>query len=94
MNLLPQIPIEQLINILYIVYLMIKDVVTKLFEYTIFLGRPSLAEMYGDAVTILTSLTAIYIILEIFIWGKKAIKIILIIGWILWIVSIVASIII
>ena len=85
---LPPLSPEQIINILYAIYYFIRDVITKLFEYTIFQEKPDLALIYSDAFTILISLTAIYLILEIFTAAKKFVKWILILGWILLIVSI------
>ena len=82
---------EQLINVLYAIYYFIREVVSKLFEYTLFRGRPDLATLYGDALTILISLTAVYLLLELFAAARRIIKWLLLIGWLLLIVSMVAG---
>lgn len=88
---LPPLSIEQLVNVLYAIYYFIRELIKSLFEFTIFKENPELALIYGDAFTILISLTALYLLLEIFVSAKKFVKWILIIGWVLLIVSIIAG---
>ncbi len=87
----PPLSPEQLINILYAIYYFVRELIMKLFEYTIFRENPELALIYSDAFTVLISLTAIYLILELFSAAKKFVKWVLIIGWALLLVSIVAG---
>jgi hypothetical protein len=88
---LPPLNMDQIINILYAIYYFVRELISDLFEWTIFKNNPDLAILYSDAFTILISLTAIYLILEIFTAAKKFIKYLLIIGWLLLIISIVAG---
>ena len=88
---LPPLDIAQIINVIYAIYYFIRDLLSKMFEYTIFQGRPEIALLYGDAITILISLTAVYLILELFTAAKKFIRWIILIGWGLLIISIIAG---
>lgn len=55
---------------------------------TVFRGNPSMAMEYAKAFSLLTSITAIYIILTIFEGLKRFIRAILILGWVLLMVTI------
>ncbi|MDW8044884.1 MAG: hypothetical protein RMJ31_03815 [Nitrososphaerota archaeon] len=55
---------------------------------TLFKAAPKTAELYSDAISFLISLTALYLILEFVAIGRRIIKIILILGWILLFVAI------
>lgn len=59
-----------------------------LLESTVFKGREELAQEYASAITILVSVTAIYLILTLFEGIKKFLKIIIIVGWVLLILAI------
>ncbi len=91
MSLIPPISPEQLINFLYAIYYFLRNLLSYLLETTIFKDHPEYAVTYGDAITLLISLTAIYIILELIASAKKWIKIILILGWGLLVISILIS---
>jgi len=52
-----------------------------------------LAAKYADATTILITITAILIIFEVFTAAKKILRIIVILGWVLLILSIVIGVI-
>ncbi len=58
-------------------------------EVTVFKENPNLAQKYADAVGILSSITAIYLILIFFETAKKVLKIVLVLGWGLLILAIV-----
>lgn len=88
---LPPISPEQLVNFLYAAYYFLRDVLAYLLNITIFQERPDLAATYGDAISLLVSLTAVYLVLELVTAAKKWVKIILIIGWGLLILSIILS---
>jgi|Deesub1362A_J573_1020465.scaffolds.fasta_scaffold00012_83 hypothetical protein len=89
----PMAPIspEQLINFLYAIYYFLRDALAFLLEVTLFREHPQYAATYGDAITFLISLTAFYLILEFISSAKKWVKIILILGWGLLILSIAIS---
>ena len=88
---LPQISPEQIVNFLYAIYYFLRSAIAFLLETTIFKDHPEYAATYGDAITFLVSLTALYLILEMIEAAKKWVKIILIIGWGLLIVTIITS---
>ena len=89
----PMAPIspEQLINFLYAIYYFLRDALAFLLQATLFKEHPEYAATYGDAITFLISITAIYLILEFISSAKKWIKLILILGWGLLILSILIS---
>lgn len=91
MPLVPPISPEQLINFLYTIYYFLRDLLSYFLEATIFKDHPEYATTYGDAITLLISLTSIYIILEFISSAKKWVKIILILGWGLLVLSILIS---
>lgn len=80
---IPPLSLEQLVNFIYAVYYYIRDLIKYVLETTIFRGYPEYATTYGDAFTLLISLTTLYVILELFTAAKKVVKIVLILGWIL-----------
>lgn len=90
----PIFPITQeaLLNFLYAIYYFMRDIIRFLLESTIFREFPEYAALYGDVITFLISITAIYLILVMFEAVKKYVKIILILGWGLLILSIVLTV--
>jgi len=58
----------------------------------VFKEYPDYAFIYGDAITFLVSITAVYLILEFITAAKKFIRVILILGWFLLFVTIALSI--
>ena len=76
-------------NFLFMIYDYLRKGVAFILEQTIFKADPELADFYGEVVTFLASLTAIFIILEVVGASKKVVKFILIFGWLLLIGSIV-----
>jgi len=91
----PTFPIttEALINFLYAIYYFIRDIITFILENTLFKEAPEIAVMYGDIITFLISITAIYILLVMIESVKKYFKIILVLGWGLLFLSIAITII-
>ncbi len=86
----PVFPIttEALINFLYAIYYFVRDIIRFLLENTLFKEVPEAAAMYGDIITFLISITAVYVVLVMVESVKKYFKIILILGWGLLIISI------
>ncbi|MEM4599345.1 MAG: hypothetical protein QXI29_01915 [Candidatus Methanomethylicaceae archaeon] len=66
-----------------------KNFFTFVIEQTILKDRPYLAESYSSALTILITLTTLYVLLVFVSAVKKAIGIIILIGWVLFTLSIV-----
>ena len=81
--------IDYVANFLFMIYDYLRKGVAFILEQTIFKADPELADFYGEVATFLASLTAIFVILEVIGASKKAVKLLLIFGWILFIGSIV-----
>ena len=64
-------------------YKIISGLVSRVLQETILKARPELSDEFGQGITLLVALTSIYIILELFTAANKAVRIILIIGWLL-----------
>lgn len=88
---LPPISPEQIVNFLYAVYYFLRSAIAFMLENTLFKDRPDYAATYGDAISFLISLTALYLVLEMIEAAKKWVKIILIIGWGLLLITIITS---
>jgi len=88
-----QIPFkaEDLINFIYMVYRLIRDTIQWLLKNTVIRANPSLAGQLADVITLLSTLTAILLILEFVNGAKKALAIIVVLGWTLLIVNIVIT---
>ncbi|GGP20176.1 hypothetical protein GCM10007981_07190 [Thermocladium modestius] len=74
-------------------YYLLVNFITYLLQSTVFKADPILATQYGQALTLLISLTAIYIILVFVSSLKKLVGVIIGLGWLLVIVAMVLSII-
>lgn len=85
---------EDIINFFYLIYQAVRDVIQYIFESTIMKVDPSLAAKYADATTILITITAILIIFETFTAARKILRILVILGWVLLILSIVIGVLI
>lgn len=90
----PPFPItpEALLNFLYAIYYFLRDVIRFILENTLFKEFPQYAALYGDVITFLISITAVYLILVVFEAVRKYVKIILILGWGLLILSITLTV--
>ncbi|RLI38914.1 hypothetical protein DRO64_11290 [Candidatus Bathyarchaeota archaeon] len=84
---------EDIINFFYLLYQAVRNVIQYIFESTIMKVDPSLAAKYADATTILITITAILIIFEVFTSAKKILRIIVVLGWVLLILSIIIGVI-
>jgi hypothetical protein len=79
--------IEDLLNFLYLIYCFIRGAIQWLLENTIFEANPSLATQFADAVTLLITLTSIFLILELISGMKKVLAIIIVLGWTFLVIS-------
>jgi hypothetical protein len=80
--------IDSIANFLFTMYDYLKKGIVFILEQTVFKTNPQLAEYYAEVATLLASLTAIFIILEVLSVPKKIVKILLILGWLLFLFSI------
>lgn len=87
-----EVTIETVVNLLYFLYTVVRDAISLLLEGTVFKARPELAAQYGDAITLLTALTAVYVIMTLFEAAKKIVRFILILGWSLLILAMLISV--
>ncbi|MCC6013777.1 MAG: hypothetical protein LM593_05370 [Candidatus Verstraetearchaeota archaeon] len=85
--------ISQLFNVVYYLFNLVKSFIQYIIEQTILKGRPELANSFSSAITIMVTLTAIYVLIVFISATRKAIGIIIAIGWILLIISIILAII-
>lgn len=84
--------LEHVANFIYTVYGGLTKALSYLLEQTIFKEYPKLAEFYGQIASFLISITAVYLILLLVTAAKKMIGLLLILGWALFIVTIVIRI--
>lgn len=75
-------------NFLYSAYDYLRKLIVYMLEQTIFKGQPGLATFYGDAATFLASITALYILISLVTMARRVVMVVLIIGWVLFVVSI------
>ncbi|MBE3091608.1 MAG: hypothetical protein IMZ42_04765 [Candidatus Atribacteria bacterium] len=80
--------IDSIANFLFTMYEYLKKGIVSILEQTVFKANPQLADYYAEVAAFLASLTAIFIILEVLSVPKKVVKILLILGWILFLCSI------
>lgn len=83
--------VEMALNFFATIFRAIKDSLQNLLRETIFKSRPDLASFYSDGISLLISLTALFLILEFLSSAKKAIGIVLVAGWALLILAILIS---
>jgi hypothetical protein len=80
---------EQAMNFVYAIYNGLTKALSFLFEQSIFKEYPELAEFYGQIASFLIAITALYLILLLVTAAKKVVGLLLIIGWALFIVTLV-----
>lgn len=88
-----QIEIVDILNFIYLIYNALRKGIQLILEETIIKASPKLAEKYADALSLLITITAIWLIIEFSTSLKNIVKAIVIFGWILLLVSIFVSII-
>lgn len=77
------------INFLSLIYNYVSDLITFILENTLFTANPEIAIQFGDVLTLLITLSTFFILLEFVNSAKKIIKLLLILGWILVVISII-----
>lgn len=81
--------IDHIANFLFTIYEYLKKGIVFILEQTVFKANPRLADYYAEVASFLASLTAIFIILQTISASKNIIKILLLLGWLLFVCSIV-----
>jgi len=81
--------LQYIIEGLLMLYNWLVYIVKYTLEVTVLKENPDLAQKYADAVGILSSITAIYLILVLFESAKKILRVILVLGWGLLILAMV-----
>ena len=84
----PGIP-EQVMNFVYTIYNGLTKALSFLLEQSVFKEYPELAEFYGQIASFLIAITALYLILLLVTAAKKIVGLLLVIGWALFIVTLV-----
>lgn len=69
-------------------YDLLRSFIGNILANTLFKAAPQTADIYSDALSLLISLTALYLLLEFVTIGKRIIKTILILGWVLLLIAI------
>jgi len=87
-----EFPIEDLLNFIYLLYDALRKGIQVILEATIIKASPILAEKYADAISLLITITSIWLLLEFSTGVKKIVRAIVILGWVLLMVSILISI--
>lgn len=83
--------IEDVVNVLYLLYQLARGAIQFILENTIARANPTIAAKFADATTMLITITAIWLIFEFVASAKKVVKIIVVLGWILLIASMAIS---
>ena len=83
--------IEDVVNVLYLLYQLARGAIQYILENTIAKANPTIAAKFADATTILITITAIWLIFEFVTAAKKVVKIIVVLGWVLLIASMAIS---
>ncbi|MBS7641942.1 MAG: hypothetical protein QW374_01040 [Candidatus Bathyarchaeia archaeon] len=83
---------ESLINFLWTIYHYLREFIRFILSSTVFKAAPEAAATYSDICTLLVALTALYLILEFVAAARKIVRVILIISWLLFIVSLLIGV--
>ncbi len=80
---------EQAMNFAYTIYNGLTKALSFLLEQSVFKEYPELAEFYGQIASFLIAITAVYLILLLVTAAKKIVGLLLVIGWALFVVTLV-----
>ncbi len=78
----------EILNLFYLAFDGLKSIISSLLFQTLLRDRPDIADSFATTISLLVSLTAIYIILVFISSAKKVVGIILALGWVLLLLSI------
>ncbi len=81
--------IKTLLNYAAQFYTWIQGIVAHYLQIYVFSKNPELAARYGNLIVLMVTLTVIYALLELFESFKKALRYIIVMGWLVLILAIV-----
>jgi hypothetical protein len=84
--------ISDLLNFVYLIFNALRKGIQLILEKTIIKASPFLAEKYADAISILITITAVWLMLEFSSGLKKVVRFVVVLGWILLGVSIIIEV--
>ncbi len=79
---------DMIVNGLLTIYNWLVNVITTVLQQTILKDNPDIAREYGSALTLLITLTAVYLLLVLVSAFKKILGVIIAIGWLAIIIAI------
>jgi hypothetical protein len=80
---------DQALNFLPTLYAGVRGLIASLLTHTLLKENPELSGVYAEAITFLTSITALYVVLEFFSLARKVVLVLLATGWGLFVVTLV-----
>ena len=80
---------DQALNFMPALYAGVRGLIASLLTHTLLKEQPQLSGIYAEAITFLTSITAVYVILEFFSLARKIVLVLLATGWGLFLVTLV-----
>ncbi len=83
--------ISQIISYLIGFFEQVREYVKHYLEIYVFSKNPALASKFGDYLVFLVTLTVIYALIELVEGFKRLLRLIVILGWVLFIVLLAAS---
>lgn len=78
----------EILNLFYLAFDGLKSIISTLLFQTLLKNRPDIADSFATTISLLITLTAIYIILVFISSAKKVVGIILALGWVFLLLSI------
>jgi len=75
--------VGEAMNFVVYLYTTVKDLILLLLKKTLFRAHPAIIDEYGNVITLLTSVTAGYVVLTTINIGKRLIGWLLLLGWLL-----------
>jgi hypothetical protein len=79
---------DMIVNGLLTIYNWLVNMITTILQQTIIKDNPDMAREYGSALTLLISLTAVYLLLVLVSAFRKILGVIIAIGWLAMIIAI------
>lgn len=83
---------DAIVKALLSLYSWLVNLITGILEQTILKDNPDLARDYGSAITLLISLTAVYLIAVLISAFRKILGVLIAIGWVVLILAIILRI--
>jgi hypothetical protein len=80
------------LNFVYLLFKALKKGIRLILEATIIKASPILAEKYAEAISILITVTAVWLMLEFSTGLRKVVRAVVILGWVLLAVSLLIEV--